>query len=294
MILAVVLFTGRLLPIWMFINSLSLICHTQYFKSNMPGFLAIYLTQLLKIPRFDLIPQWREHFEDTRGFPREGAHNELFATHEYNSLYMLGTMGHLILIYLAIIVIIWCAALIKDGFVWVRGHWDANQQHKRIRGIFWLFKHEPLMHNATNRFIYEIFFEVCLCSMIAVANDAHDDTLQSLGTLLRVRLLSWPATVLVLCLIFACYVFAHYWTSLFKHFRNDKLPIFLRDMLTGMYERHLWWLTPALAKTGVCLDKCFTPLARCSAKLSDKLFGRCEATCVRLCPSRGRGKKTTK
>ena len=147
------------------------------------------------------------------------------------------------------------------------------------------------MHNSTNRFIYEVFFEVCLCSMIAVANDAYNDKLQSLATLIGVRLISWPMTILILCIIFACYVVAHYWTSLFKYFRNDKLPIFVKEMLTGMYYRHLWWLGPILAKTGVCLDKCFTPLGRCCTKLNDKLFGRCRAKCARLCPSGGGEKK---
>ena len=55
LLLGVVLFTGRLLPVWMFINFLALICHAQHFKTNMPSFLAIFLTELLKIPRFDLI-----------------------------------------------------------------------------------------------------------------------------------------------------------------------------------------------------------------------------------------------
>ena len=174
MMLAVILFTGRLLPVWMFINSLTLICHTQYFKTNMPGFLALFLTELLKVPRFDLVPQWREKFEDIWGFSREGAHNELFQLHDYNSYYLMGTMGHLIMIYAIIIGILWLLLGLKDLFVRFRAHWDVDQQHKRIRGIFWLFKHEPYWHNFTNRYIYEIFFEACLCTMITVANEAYE------------------------------------------------------------------------------------------------------------------------
>ena len=55
-LLLMIMMTGRLLPTWMFINSLCLICHTQYFKTNMPGFVAIFLTELLNVPRFNLVP----------------------------------------------------------------------------------------------------------------------------------------------------------------------------------------------------------------------------------------------
>ena len=143
---------------------------------------------------------------------------------------MLGTMSHIILIYAIIIGIIWLAAFLKDLFVYFRGHWDEDRQHKRIRGIFWLIKHEPMMNNFTNRFFYEIFFEACLCSMISVANNAYNEDLKgTMGFLGYLRALKdGPILILIGCGIFTIYVLGHYWTSLFKYFRNDKIPIFLK------------------------------------------------------------------
>ena len=67
-LLLIIMCTGRLLPTWMFINSLCLMCHTQYFKTSMPGFAAVFLTDLLNVPRFNLVPQWRTDLEDKYGY----------------------------------------------------------------------------------------------------------------------------------------------------------------------------------------------------------------------------------
>ena len=168
------MFTGRLLPTWMFINSLCLICHTQYFKTNMPTFVVLILTDLLNIPRFNLVPQWRLSLHDKYGHQREGGHNYLFEDADYNSLYILSNMGHIILIWTIIIVALWILAFLKDMFVYVHYRTVAvKNRNKRIRAIFWLIRHEPWMHNFFNRFLYETFFELCLCAMIAVANSEY-------------------------------------------------------------------------------------------------------------------------
>ena len=83
-------------------------------------------------------------------------------------------MGHIILIYAVAISAVWLIAFLKDFYVLWRSNRDMQQQHKRIRGIFWLIKHEPWVHNFMNRFLYEIFFEACLCTMISVANRNYD------------------------------------------------------------------------------------------------------------------------
>ena len=155
----------------MFINSLSLICHTQYFKTNMPSFVALILTDLLHIPRFDLVPQWRLSLHDEYGHEAEGGHNYQFESYGYKSLYILSNMGHIILIWASLIVAVWLLALLKDLVVLLHHKRVAKKhRHKRIRAIFCLMRHEPWVHNFFNRFVYETFFETCLCAMIAVAN----------------------------------------------------------------------------------------------------------------------------
>ena len=105
----------------------------------------------------------------------EGSHNYLFETHDYNSLYILSNMGHIILIWASIIVVVWLLAFLKDLYVYIHYRTVAlRNRQKRIRAIFWLIRHEPWMHNFFNRFVYETFFELCLCGMIAVANSEYN------------------------------------------------------------------------------------------------------------------------
>jgi hypothetical protein len=59
----------------------------------MPTFVVLILTDLLNIPRFNLVPQWRINLHDEYGHQREGGHNYLFEDADYNSLYILSNMG---------------------------------------------------------------------------------------------------------------------------------------------------------------------------------------------------------
>lgn len=207
--------SGRLLPLWMFVNQLCLLCHTQYFKTNMPGFVGFYLTELLAIPRFNLLPLWRSRTAVHLGFSNivSGSHNEFFEAHDYDSVYVMANLAHILFIYVPLIALLWILAFIKDMYVKRKNH-DNNLQHKHIRSIFMLVHHEPWMHNFTNRFIYETFFEACLCSMISLANI---DAMKSYGdTIISIILLSGIS-------LFFLYVVRLYWTGIFDHTRL-KLP----------------------------------------------------------------------
>lgn len=51
-----VLTSSTLLPWWVFINSMQLICHTPLFDTLMPGNAALFLAKLLDISRFNFLP----------------------------------------------------------------------------------------------------------------------------------------------------------------------------------------------------------------------------------------------
>ena len=78
--------------------------------------------------------------------------------------------------------------------------------------------------------------------------------------------------VLVGCGLFTCYVIGHYWSSLFKSFRNDTFLIFSKAFALGIYKRHFTWMSPIFKKLSLCLRKCHRPCKKCS----DKLFINCQ------------------
>jgi hypothetical protein len=165
-------------------------------------------------------------------------------------------MGHLILIWGLIFCLIWVIFAAKDLCVRFRAHWDSDQQHKRVRHIFWLFKHEPWVHNFVNRYLYEIFFEACLCTMITVANSSFSPENHAF----------WVRSAyiaLVGCGIFAVYIVAHYWTSLYDYFRNDTVLHFIKGVSVGIYLRHLTWVPPVAKRIGACLLRALGPCTRC-------------------------------
>ena len=120
----------------------------------------------------------------------------------------------------------------KDFYVKFRAKKDKTRQHKRLRNIFILEKHEPEMSNFVNRFLYEIYLELCLCAMIALAKPEIDTNQLDTNTVLAI-------ISLTICLIFAIYVISLYWSRIFDKTRGSEygheVVNFIRDVFIGIY-----------------------------------------------------------
>ena len=83
--MAVVAFTGRLLPTWMFINQLQLLLHTQLFTTYMPAKTAYFFSQMLDFPRFNILPESDWYFKNYAP-AGEISHNFNFKYYGYRSV----------------------------------------------------------------------------------------------------------------------------------------------------------------------------------------------------------------
>ena len=88
--------------------------------------------------------------------------NEIFNENGYKSYGIHGNIGHLTLVYIPCIALIWICAWLKDFLV---RRYDVVTKVKPITTT-----HEPWMHNFANRFLYEIYFELLLCVLISLSN----------------------------------------------------------------------------------------------------------------------------
>ena len=153
---------GNLSPLWMFINSLQLIVHIPLINSRLPSIANLYFLDYLSIIRL--------HFSDINEqistyFGFHDAYNEDFRAIEehdeyYNELihqcgYSINLMHNLalILFLIGVFLSVWFILACKD-FICFCGR----------------RKDEALFFNFTVRFLYEMFFEVCLCLMISFSS----------------------------------------------------------------------------------------------------------------------------
>ena len=103
----------------------------------------------------------------------------MFGNRSYKN-YLLGNIGHIILVGAPAAGLIWMIAYAKDKYV------ERNSETVKHKLLVYL--HAPLMHNFVDRFIYEVYFEVCLCIMISLTNPCMTNTELVLASVLTITL----------------------------------------------------------------------------------------------------------
>ena len=115
---------ARLLPTWMFLNSLQLIAHTPLLATYMPANLNYFLIKLLKIARLnvDKIDEYMEAWEKQQGM------DNYEMTSEDGSLftYLLNDCGYKLSFQRNLVVIIMLTLLLTFIII-VFACWDATQ-----------------------------------------------------------------------------------------------------------------------------------------------------------------------
>ena len=154
-----VLVSRRLLPTWMFVNSLQLITHLLLCRLQLPAEAALFLKQFAGVARFNPLPMLPllDVTEDGgAGFSAE------FVAFGYKSRHLVANLNWVMLLWIvagALLVL----ALCKDVCCRLCGS----------REVCCKERHLPAAQNLTVRVAYETFFEGCLCALIAVATPAE-------------------------------------------------------------------------------------------------------------------------
>ena len=159
----------------MFLNSLQLIVHVPLIRTNIPGNAHYFLLEYLNILRlhFWSLTKWlQEQVGASKEHDYAMVQKEEYGAEHYTELvfscgYSFNLLPNLILVFFlfACIVLVWLLVLLCD--LW-RKYNDRKQrengQRSRERREL-----EPWMTNFGVRFLYEVFFEICLCFMINLA-----------------------------------------------------------------------------------------------------------------------------
>ena len=153
---------GRLLPTWMFVNSMQLFMHTPLLSADMPANLSYFMNHYLSMLRFksesidNSIEAWMKD---------KGLENYNLATNEDSSFsYLLNDCGYkhavtrnlVIVIFMAMVLaLITLIAFVYNFF-----------KSKKKDGVTRRFAYTAWMTNFNLRFAYEFFMEICLCVLI--------------------------------------------------------------------------------------------------------------------------------
>ena len=156
-ILALAISGNRLLPVWMFINSISLITHVTLIPSNISGHAHVFLTKHLDIIRMNfgvLDTRQSQQLDAQLVLSKDEA--SLYTTVIHACGYSLSLWQNMfaIFILLGLVLLAWTLVAISDRLA------NVYNWYKK--------KYEPLMNNFTVRFLYEVFFEVILCVIISL------------------------------------------------------------------------------------------------------------------------------
>ena len=167
MLLAIFIgFGGRLLPTWMFINSMQLIVHTPLLQTNMPANLHMFLQRYLDLLRLNV-----EFFSQpiNQGQTEEGIlkyeismdENSFFSTILNDCGYNLAFTKNLpIILFFAGVLLICIVGFTLFDIL----HQCSKRSEQKNRQNSW--RHSAWMSNFTIRYFYEFFFEVFLCTLI--------------------------------------------------------------------------------------------------------------------------------
>ena len=168
--------TGRLLPTWMFLNTLQLISHLPLFKSEVNAPASYFISQFLDLTRFNVVWELYHDLTIRHGYFLEGALNMTFEAYGYPSMYLAGNMPF-VLLATVLIVSLFCLAIIKKGCVRA----SNKAVEGGVRDIFLLNNHGHWMVNFAIRFYYEVFLIICVSSLIALSKERQENVIPELN-----------------------------------------------------------------------------------------------------------------
>ena len=158
-------FGGRLLPTWMFLNSMQLIVHTPLLQTFMPSNLNLFFVDYLNLVRLnsEQIGEQIDAWQKDRG----QADYELAQGEESSYSALLNQCGYkhafarnlVVVIAIAMaLLLVMVVLLLFDGIRKCRGQ-GQGRRRPRVSYMAW-------MGNFSLRFVYEFFLEICLSVLI--------------------------------------------------------------------------------------------------------------------------------
>ena len=149
---------GRLLPTWMFLNSMQLILHVILIRTDMPSHAFKFMHDLLDKLRFKY--DWSEEMTEESVGSSALSDSEVlkssdtYSEHIKNCGYHYNWLNNLFIpICIAcFIFVIWLLLLLKDYIM-------RRFMNKTSRN-------ESFMANFSLRFLYEVIFEICFCTVL--------------------------------------------------------------------------------------------------------------------------------
>lgn len=158
---------GRLLPTWMFLNSMQLILHLILIRTDIPSHAHLFMFDMLN--KLRLKSDWTDELAtETIGDPAQSDYevaqeSVYFSQHIKSCGYHYNWLNNLFIVLLVscLIFLVWLCLMLKDYIV--------RRYFKRDH------RHEAFMANFSIRFMYEVVFEICLASILylTLANKAN-------------------------------------------------------------------------------------------------------------------------
>ena len=194
-ILLILLCAGPLLPAWMFLNSMQLLLHVPLIKSDMPAHAHFLMVDLLQKLRLHFL--WTKEIQEQIIGSYDRDDYNILINDENSSFYtpqikdcgyhnsLLANMFPFMFIG-ALIVALWLFSILRDC-----RHGCATKQ--RI---------EPFFTNFKLRFLYEVSFEVCLCTVLylAYAKNGEHET----GFIVSLVVLGLVLFLILFCMMLGC------------------------------------------------------------------------------------------
>ena len=166
--LVLVLSCGPLLPLWMFINSMQLILHLPLIRSQLPGAANFFLLAHLELVRLHLasVNEFTAPFfgdptlDDAKlaADPDAAFYSPLL--HQCGYSFAMWPNLSLTVLFLLVLALTWVLTLAIDF-----------TRMDKVSKINW----EPLVSNFAVRFLYQVFFEIVISTLIALgySGEAH-------------------------------------------------------------------------------------------------------------------------
>ena len=184
---------GPLLPVWMFFNSLQLLLHLPLLRVRIPASANLFLMQYLDLVRMHstTINKW---VENLLGLDSGDRQDQVVIDEDQTPLYneLMKESGYHVSLWRNLAIC--CALLTGVTLIWAFVRFE-----KRIcRNKKWS-KADTWWNNFFVRLIYELFFEICLCTMISLAISVPEDWVPR-GVAVGFTLLASVPLLLLCCL----------------------------------------------------------------------------------------------
>ena len=160
-------FSGSLLPVWMFFNSLSLLAHVPLLSSALPTNINYFLLDYLNLVRLHSpkLDAYMEAYHKEDGLitsslidDDSNAYSALLSSCGYKHDFVRNLFVFICVA--SLILIVWLGAAVADYLV-KRKCKKQNRRNKKQRN-------SVCVTNCFVRFIYQIFFEICICVFINI------------------------------------------------------------------------------------------------------------------------------